>query len=132
MAIDPDPDLVERLRERFTSTGDAGVYAHATVWMSATVVRAARQHAQRCGGCQTCRHLSELLSGVAAVQILNPPPVQILHPDRAATVPTVETIVRRELLTAAAARSRMTLTVIVLVALAAATIAALAIQAAGR
>lgn len=134
MVIDPDPDLVESLQERFASNGEVGVYAHAAGWMSATIVRAAKEHGQQCGGCRTCRDLSELLSGVAAVQILNPP-VDVPNQGRAAATPTVRTVhdgLQRELLTViAAARRRMLLVVIALVALAAATAAALVAKAVG-
>ncbi|MFC5005608.1 hypothetical protein ACFPIJ_48265 [Dactylosporangium cerinum] len=109
--------------------------AYAAGWMSATIVRAARDHGERCGGCQTCRDLSELLSGVAAVQILNPPPLNLLDPARAVNTRaalTADDILQRELLAmAAGARRRMPLVVIVLVALAAATVAALIAKAAG-
>lgn len=73
MTIDPNPDLVESLQERFTKGGEWGVYAYATGWMSAVIVQAAREHAQHCADCQTCHNLSDLLSAVAAVQIINPP-----------------------------------------------------------
>jgi hypothetical protein len=125
MAIDPDPNLVESLQERFTSNGEFGVYAYAAGWMSATIVRAAKEHGEHCGGCHTCRDLSELLSGVAAVEILNPPSVDLLDPGHAATapaVPTADDTQQQELLAVAAvARRRVLLVVILLVALAAAT-----------
>jgi hypothetical protein len=81
MTIDPNPDLVESLQERFSQGGPAGVHAYAAGWMSAMIVRAAKEHAEHCADCQTCHDLSELLSAVAAIQIMNPP-TDLLGPVR--------------------------------------------------
>jgi hypothetical protein len=81
MTIDPNPDLVESLQERFSQGGPDGVYAFASGWMSAMIVRAAKGHAEHCADCQTCHDLSELLSAVAAIQIMNPP-TDLLGPVR--------------------------------------------------
>lgn len=90
MAIDPDPDLVETLQERFLKNGEVGVYAYASGWMSAMIVRTAKEHAEHCADCQTCHDLSELLSAVAAVQIINPPPMDFLDPVRKASRPAAD------------------------------------------
>ncbi|WP_432976628.1 hypothetical protein [Dactylosporangium sp. CA-233914] len=106
MAIKPEPDLVESLTGKFSRSADT-VHAYASGWMSTLVVRAAREHGERCDGCPTCRDLSELQSGVAAIQILNPPPVEVLDPNRVRTAPappTGDDTLQRELLVVAAGR----------------------------
>jgi hypothetical protein len=129
MAIDPDPDLIESLQEKFTSNGPLGVYAYASGWMSAMIVRAAKEHAEHCADCQTCHDLSSLLSAVAAVQLINPPAADWLDPDRPAAPPpdlsaavddlhtTVQAAVEAKLAAiTVASQRRMTISTVVLVA----------------
>lgn len=77
MTINPNPDLVERLSKKLRAQWP-GSGAYAAGWMSAKVVEAARRHAEFCADCPTCHDLAELLSMVAAIQIDNPPPPELL------------------------------------------------------
>lgn len=86
MTINPNPDLVESLQEKFSRGGPLGVHAYAAGWMSGMIVRAAKEHAEHCADCQTCHDLSELLSAVAAIQIMNPP-TDLLGPVRDVKLP---------------------------------------------
>jgi hypothetical protein len=77
MTINPNPNLVEQLSEKLRAEWPSSAYAAG--WMSAKAVQTARRHAEFCADCPTCHDLADLLSMVAAIQIDNPPPPELLE-----------------------------------------------------
>jgi len=78
MAINPDPDVVAKLRHKIESEGERGV-GYCQGFIAAAVRQAAEHHGATCPGCEACDDLADALSGITANELDMPPEIAVKY-----------------------------------------------------